>query len=768
LLDFFTPFGAKAYFCLQENKNMKVLTDDAERENQQIVKAYRALLRACKRQLEKGDKKLIREAFNLALDAHKNMRRKSGEPYILHPLAVAQICAEEIGLGTTSIVCALMHDVVEDTDISLADIRMQFGDRVAKIIDGLTKISGVFDQQDKSMQAENFKKMLLTLSDDVRVILIKLADRLHNMRTLDSMSPKSQLKIASETHYVYAPLAHRLGLYAIKTELEDLATKYLEPDNYNFVKEKLQETKLQRNRYIKQFIEPIDSALKDAGFTFEIKGRPKSIHSILTKMKKQNIPFEEVYDLFAIRIILDSELEVEKSDCWKAYSIITDFYRPNPDRLRDWVSTPKGNGYESLHTTVMGPGGKWVEVQIRTHRMDEIAEKGYAAHWKYKDKDASQQSVDGLEEWLARVREILESAETNALDFLDDFKLNLFSDEIFVFTPKGDLRKLPFNATILDFAFDVHSELGSKCIGGKVNNKLVPISFKLTNGDQVEILTSSKQTPKEEWLDIVLTAKAKSKIRDWFKHEKLRSSSMGKEIIERKFTADKIAFTSEYLNDLIYYFKLPSVAELYYRVANDKIDKKELDIAHILETVKKLKLDQAQEARAARANSTNKQPSNLAADAVVLGDDIDMPYSFAKCCNPIPGDDIFGFVTVGEGVKIHRTNCPNAIGLMSNYGYRIIRSKWANTKGKTRAFITTIKLNGIDSVGIVSTIADIISKQLQINMHSIHVSSTEGMFEGIIELEVHDTGQLEELMNKIKAASPLIKVSREDVHQLVK
>jgi guanosine-3',5'-bis(diphosphate) 3'-pyrophosphohydrolase len=737
---------------------MKVLTD-VELENQQIVKAYRNLLKTSRRNLEKGDKKLIREAFNLSLDAHKNMRRKSGEPYIMHPLAVAQICAEEIGLGTTSIVCALLHDTVEDTEITLDVVRMQFGDKVAKIIDGLTKISGVFDQQDKSMQAENFRKMLLTLSDDVRVILIKLADRLHNMRTLDSMSPKSQLKIASETQYVYAPLAHRLGLYAIKTELEDLATKYLEPDNYNFVKDKLQETKSQRNRYIKQFCEPITLALDEGGFKYEIKGRPKSIHSILSKMKKQNIPFEEVYDLFAIRIIVDSEVENEKSDCWKVYSIITDFYRPNPDRLRDWVSTPKGNGYESLHTTVMGPKGKWVEVQIRTSRMDEIAEKGYAAHWKYKDKDA-QPSDGGLEEWLARVREVLENPEANALDFLDDFKLNLFSDEIFVFTPKGDLRKLPGSATILDFAFDVHSELGSKCIGGKVNNKLVPINFKLTNGDQVEILTSTKQTPKEEWLNFVVTAKAKSRIRDWFKHEKMRASQMGKEVIERKFQQDKIQFTSEALQDLLTFFKLPTVSELYYQVANEIIDKKKLDIAHILEEVKRQKKEQVTEAKAAKSNS--KAPVTYAKDAVILGDDIDMPYSFAKCCNPIPGDDIFGFVTVGEGVKIHRINCPNAIGLMSNYGYRVIRAKWANTASKSRAFITNIKLVGIDSVGIVSTITDIISKQLQINMHSIHISSKEGMFEGLIELEVFDTNQLDELMNKIKAASPLIKVSRED------
>lgn len=736
---------------------------DTEKENQEIVKAYRNLLKACRRTLEKGDKKLIREAFDLSLDAHKHMRRKSGEPYILHPLAVAQICAEEIGLGTTSIVCALLHDTVEDTHITLDVVRLNFGEKVASIIDGLTKIGDVFDQQDKSMQAENFKKMLLTLSDDVRVILIKLADRLHNMRTLDSMSPKSQLKIASETLYVYAPLAHRLGLYAIKTELEDLATKYLEAENYNFVKEKLQETKVQRNRYIKQFIEPIEESLSEQGFKFEVKGRPKSIHSILNKMKKQNIPFDEVYDLFAIRIIIDTEYENEKSDCWKVYSIVTDFYRPNPDRLRDWVSTPKANGYESLHTTVMGPKGKWVEVQIRSKRMDEIAEKGYAAHWKYKDKDA-QQGDGGLEEWLAKVREILENPESNALDFLDDFKLNLFSDEIFVFTPKGDLRKLPFNATILDFAFDIHSELGSKCIGGKVNNRLVPLNHPLANGDQVEILTSTKQVPKEDWLHFVITAKAKSKIRDYLKQEKLRSSKMGKEVLERKFRQDKITFNSENLVPLLHYFKLPSVAELYFQVATEKIDKTKLNIAQIIDFMKARKQDEAQHL----VQKKEARPGNLAKDAVIIGDDIDLPYSFAKCCNPIPGDEIFGFVTVGEGVKIHRINCSNAIGLMSNYGYRIIRAKWANTTfDKSRAFITNIKISGIDSVGIVSTIADIISKQLQINMHAISVSSKEGMFEGSIELEVYDTSQLEELMNKIKASSPLIKVNREDMPHAV-
>ena len=713
---------------------------DSEKENQEIVKAYRNLLKSSRRTLEKGDKKQIRKAFDIALEAHRTMRRKSGEPYIMHPLAVAQICAEEIGLGTTSIICALLHDTVEDTDITLDFVKSTFGEKVGVIIDGLTKISGVFDQQDKSIQAENFKKMLLTLSDDVRVILIKLADRLHNMRTLDSMSPKSQLKIASETQYVYAPLAHRLGLYAIKTELEDLATKYLEPDNYNFVKNKLQETKAQRNRYIKTFCEPIEEELKSHGLNFEIKGRPKSIHSILNKMKKQNVPFEEVYDLFAIRIIIDSAYEEEKSDCWKSYSIVTDFYKPNPDRLRDWISTPKSNGYESLHTTVMGPKGQWVEVQIRTSRMDEIAEKGFAAHWKYKDnKDGTPNPDRALEDWLAKVREILESTDENALDFLDDFKLNLYSEEIFVFTPKGDLRKLPSGATIIDFAYDIHTVLGSKCIGGKVNNKLVPISHRLSNGDQVEILSSAKQIPKEEWLDFVITAKAKSKIRDYFKQEKLRASQMGKEVLERKFNSERIPFTSENLTE--------------------KLDRTKMNLMDILEQVKKQKLEHIQEIR---SKQSAPKPKKTQIDAVLLGDDIDLPYSFAKCCNPIPGDDIFGFVTVGEGVKIHRINCTNAIGLMSNYGYRIIRAKWANVESKSHAFITTIKVSGIDSVGIVSSITDIISKQLQINMHSIQVSSKEGTFEGSIELEVFDTIHLEELMNKIKASSPLIKVSRVD------
>jgi GTP pyrophosphokinase len=725
--------------------------NDTDLENKVIVKAYKNLLNILKEK-SKEDKKRIREAFELSLEAHKNVRRKSGEPYILHPLAVAQICAEEIGLGTTSVICALLHDTVEDTDITLEDVKLKFGDKVSRIIDGLTKISGVFDQQDKSMQAENFKKMLLTLSDDVRVILIKLADRLHNMRTLDSMSAKSQLKVASETAYVYAPLAHRLGLYAIKTELEDLATKYLQADSYNFIKHKLHETKSQRTRYINEFVKPLTQDLDALGLVYEVKGRPKSIHSILSKMKKQNIPFEEVYDLFAIRVIIDSEIDNEKSDCWKAYSIVTDHYTPNPDRLRDWVSTPKANGYESLHTTVMGPKGKWVEIQIRTKRMDEIAEKGYAAHWKY--KESGQNNDNGLEAWIGRVREILEHPEQNALEFLDDFKLTLYSDEIFVFTPKGDLRKLPAFASVIDFAFEIHTDVGIKCIGAKLNNKLVPINHILSNGDQVEILTSVKQKPTEEWLNLVVTAKAKAKIREYFKQQRLKTSSMGKEILERKFKISKVSFTSDALSYLIRHFKLASVGELYYQIATEKIDTSKIDIEEIINhEITKPTLE---------VLSKPKKVIKKGNDAVIIGDEeTGMDYSFAKCCNPIPGDEIFGFVTVGEGVKIHRTNCSNATGLMSNYGYRIIRAKWANESLNIRkSFVTSIKVEGIDSVGIVSTITDIISKQLQINMKAISITSNEGSFEGMITLEIMDTQHLEELMQTIKDASPLITVRR--------
>lgn len=728
---------------------------DLEQEKKEILKRYRTLLKACRRTLEKGDKKLIRQAFEMSVDAHKDMRRKSGEPYIYHPLAVATIAAEEIGLGTTSVVCALLHDVVEDTYITLDDIRLQFGDKIARIIDGLTKISGVFDQRTNSLQAENFRKMLLTLSDDVRVILIKLADRLHNMRTLDSMSRNSQLKIASETLYLYAPLAHRLGLYAIKTELEDLSIKYTEAEQYKEIATKLRETKIQRNKYIRTFIEPIVQELERQELVFDIKGRPKSIFSIYNKMKKQNIPFEQVYDLFAIRIIIDSNYETEKSDCWKVYSIVTDFYRPNPDRLRDWISTPKANGYESLHTTVMGPKGKWVEVQIRSKRMDEIAEMGFAAHWKYKDSQSAADS--SLEEWLMKVREILENPDNNAMDFLDDFKLNLFAEEVFVFTPKGELKKLPTNATALDLAFEIHSDVGSRAIGAKVNNRLVPLGHKLSNGDQVEIITSNKQKPNEDWLDFVVTGKAKSKIKLLLKDEKRAIAEMGKEILERKFRNHKVPLTQENLHIVQTYFKLHSLLDLYYYIATDKIDKSDINIEEIL----RYNQSKTIEKKTALEELKTRKKKKGETDSIIIGDDNDLDYTFAKCCSPIPGDDIFGFITIGEGVKVHRTNCPNAIGLMSNYGYRILKAKWAHTPIKNeKAFLAGVKISGIDSVGIISNITNIISQELKVNMQSITVESHEGTFEGRIMLFIYDTAHLDELMTKLRDANSLITVSR--------
>ncbi|RYD72759.1 MAG: bifunctional (p)ppGpp synthetase/guanosine-3',5'-bis(diphosphate) 3'-pyrophosphohydrolase, partial [Sphingobacteriales bacterium] len=604
-----------------------------------------------------------------------------------HPIAVAKIVASEIGLGATSIASALLHDVVEDTDITLEDIEREFGKKTAKIIDGLTKISGVFDTN-SSLQAENFRKMLLTLADDVRVILIKLADRLHNMRTMDFMPRHKQLKIASETIYLYAPLAHRLGLYAIKSELEDLSMKYLEPETYKFIAKKLNEKKAERNMFIKKFVEPIDEIVHEQGLVADVYGRPKSIHSIWNKMKKKNIPFEEVYDLFAIRIILDSAYENEKADCWKAYSIVTDLYRPNPDRLRDWVSSPKGNGYESLHTTVMGPRGQWVEVQIRTQRMNEIAEKGFAAHWKYKESS----NDNGLDQWIQKVREMLNNPEANALDFLDDFKMNLFSDEIFIFTPKGALIQLPLGATALDFAFEIHTDVGATCIGAKVNHKLVPISYKLQNGDQVEIITSSKQTPKEDWLNVVVTAKAKSKIKSSLKEEKRKIAEAGKEILERKLKSLKITYNTDNLQKISYFFKLPSTQELFVNVALGKIELK--DIKEYLSSEKEVE------------NRGPERPENLTVDMVktkmkgsendilLIGEDLQkIDYTLAACCNPIPGDDVFGFVTVSEGIKIHRTNCPNAAQLMANYGYRIVKAKW--NKQQELTFLTGLRIVGI-------------------------------------------------------------------------
>jgi guanosine-3',5'-bis(diphosphate) 3'-pyrophosphohydrolase len=712
-------------------------------------------LRACKPTLQRGDKKEIRKAFDMALESHKNMRRKSGEPYIYHPIAVAQIAAEEIGLGTTSIVCALLHDVVEDTDITLEDIEREFGKKTAKIIDGLTKISGVFDYN-SSLQAENFRKMLLTLADDVRVILIKLADRLHNMRTMDFMPRQKQLKIASETIYLYAPLAHRLGLYAIKSELEDLSMKYLEPDTYKYIATQLNEKKAERTLFIKRFVEPINEILAEQGLTADIYGRPKSIHSIWNKMKSKNIPFDEVYDLFAIRIILDSNPENEKADCWKAYSIVTDLYRPNPDRLRDWVSSPKGNGYESLHTTVMGPKGQWVEVQIRTQRMNEIAEKGFAAHWKYKESS----NDNGLDQWIMKVREMLNNPEANALDFLDDFKMNLFSDEIFIFTPKGALLQLPLGATALDFAFEIHTDVGAKCIGAKVNHKLVPLSYKLQNGDQVEIITSSKQTPKEDWLNIVVTAKAKSKIKSSLKEEKRKIAEQGKETLERKLKSLKITYNTDNLNKLTYFFKLPSTQELFINIANGKIELK--DLKDYLASEKEI------ENRGSSEKSDNQKIEALLSrvkgpesDILLIGEDLQkIDYTLAACCNPIPGDDVFGFVTVNEGIKIHRTNCPNAAQLMANYGYRVVKAKWNRQQELT--FLTGLHIIGIDDVGLINNITKVISGDFKVNMRSITVDTDNGIFDGSIMIFVNDKEHLDNLIKNLLEVKGVTGVTRFD------
>lgn len=734
---------------------------DLEEERKEILKRYRRLLRQAKPILKEGDAKLIKKAFNISLEAHKDMRRKSGEPYIYHPLEVALVCVEEIGLGTTSIVSALLHDVVEDTEWELEDIEREFGYKVMTIIDGLTKIAGVFEYG-SSQQAENFRKMLLTLSDDVRVILIKLADRLNNMRTLGSMPRHKQLKIASETMYLYAPLAHRLGLYSIKNELEDLYLKYTDSFNYEDLVQKISESKAYRNKYIKAFILPIEEELQRQGLRFVIKGRPKSVYSIFSKMKKQGIPFEEVYDLFAVRIILESEVENEKAECWQVYSIVTDFYRPNPDRLRDWISTPRSNGYESLHTTVMSSTGQWVEVQIRTARMDEIAERGYAAHWKYKEKDSSR-APTGLDDWITQVRGLLESNDGNAIEFMDDFRGNLFHEEVFVFTPKGELKVLPIGSTALDFAFEIHTQVGAKCIGAKVNQRLVPISHKLKNGDQVEILTSNKQKPTEDWLNQVVTSRAKAKIKDAIREEKKSSIGDGKEIVQRKLKQMKMEFNSENVEQLRAFFELKTANEFYYRVGKGKIDPTSIKSFKEFKEAQKIQNKPSQEKFKDESTFT-REIKNLKGpdhDQLLIGEDMDVvDYVLAKCCNPIPGDEVFGFVTVNEGIKIHRTSCPNALELLSNHGNRVIKARW--TSQKEIAFLAGLRIIGTDRVGLINDVTKVISSELKVNMRSITVDSDAGIFEGTIKLYVNNTSHLDKLIANLSEVTGILKVSRFD------
>lgn len=735
---------------------------DEEQEKKEIVRHYRALLRSLKPRLKKGDRELVRTAFEMAADAHKEMRRKSGEPYIFHPLAVAQICVEEIGLGVRSAICALLHDTVEDTEVTLEDVERAFGPEIAHIVDGLTKISTVIDSNTSTAQAENFKKILLTLADDPRVILIKLADRMHNMRTLDSMSREKQLKIASETVFIYAPLAHRLGLYNIKSEMEDLAMKYTEQQTYRDIAKRLKETKRERTRYINEFIKPIKEVLQEEGFNFEIYGRPKSIHSIWNKIKKKGVTFEEVYDLFAIRIILDSPVDREKSDCWKVYSIITDFYHPSPERTRDWLSNPKSNGYEALHVTVMGPQGKWVEVQIRTKRMNDYAEKGLAAHWRYKEGSNQSASTEAkFDQWFNQIREILNNPDSNTLDFLADFKSNLFTEEIYVYTPKGDLKILPVSSTALDFAYAIHSAVGNKCIGAKVNYKLVPISHKLRSGDQVEIITSNKQKPTEDWLNYVLTAKAKSKIKDALKEEKRAIAMDGKELLERKLDHLKISTNQHNINELVQFYKQPSPLDLYYQIAIKNIDLKELKQFTVLGD----KLEAPRPAPAKQPEHISEDhvkhqlPSKKDAELIIFGESSDkIAYKLANCCRPIPGDDVFGFITASEGLKIHRTNCPNAAQLLANYGHRVVKTKWV--KNREISFLTGLRIIGMDDVGVIHKITNIISGELKINIAGLTIESREGLFEGLIKVFVHDKEELDELFERLKRLDGIQTVSR--------
>lgn len=725
-----------------------------EQEKKLILREYRALLRSLKPKLKPGDKELLRHAFEMAADAHKTMRRKSGEPYILHPLAVARIGVEEIGLGVRSSICALLHDTVEDTDITLEDIEREFGSEIARIVDGLTKIANVIDVN-ASQQAENFKKILLTLTDDPRVILIKLSDRLHNMRTLDSMKREKQLKIASETVYVYGPLAHRMGLYNIKTEMEDLSMKYLEPEAYREIARKLAETKRERSRYINEFIRPIREKLEKINFEFEIYGRPKSIHSIWNKMKKKGVSFEEVYDLFAIRVILNTTPDKEKEACWKVYSIITDEYTPSPERLRDWLSNPKSNGYEALHTTVMGPQGKWVEVQIRTKRMNEIAEKGLAAHWKYKEGTNDESRFD---KWFQQIREVLNNPDNDSIDFLQDFKTSFLAEEIYVYTPKGDVKMLPVGSTALDFAFSIHSAVGSQCIGAKVNHKLVPISHKLRSGDQVEIITSAKQKPSDDWINIVVTAKAKSKIKDALKEEKRKVADEGKYTLQRKVEGMGAAFNQHNVDVLTAFYKLQSPLDLYYQISVKALDLKELKEFQVLgdklEPPKPVK--PVVEIKTEHAGIPKKD-----AELIIFGESSDkIVYTLANCCKPIPGDDVFGFVTTGKGLTIHRTNCPNATKLLSNYGHRVVKTKWA--RNKEISFLTGLKIVGIDDVGVIHKITNLISGEMKINISAMTIEAKDGLFYGNVKVYVHDKDELDDLVDRLKRLPGIETVDRYD------
>ena len=727
-----------------------------EDENKEIASRYKDMLRNSYQTLSREDKLKIRKAFDFSVEAHKEQRRKTGEPYIYHPIAVAKIVANEIGLGANSICAALLHDVVEDTKASPEDIERIFGKTIAKIVDGLTKISRLNQDKDISIQAENFRKMLLTLNDDVRVILIKIADRLHNMQTLGSMHEDKQIKIASETLYIYAPLAHRLGLYNIKTELEDLGLKYTEPEVYLDIVTGMKESKEEQDRYIQTFSEPIKASLDKEGVKYQIRGRSKSIFSIRRKMRNQSVTFDEVYDKFAIRIIYKSNLKHEKFNAWKIYSIVTDHYSPNPSRLRDWITQPKTTGYESLHTTVMGQEGKWVEVQIRSERMDEIAEKGYAAHFKYKHGAVNE---SGLESWLNRLKETLENPEANAVDFVEQFKLNLYSKEIYVFTPQGDIKSLPKGSTPIDFAFSIHTEVGMHCRAAKVNGRLVQLNHELISGDQVEIITSVNQKPKLAWLDIAQTARAKSKIKGILKEEQKITANEGKEVLDRKLRHLKIPNSEKTYNELVSFFKLKTSFDLFFRIGNGSIDNTQLKkyassrSNAFVNFFKNRIRRSANQAKPVAEENTNNY------DMLVFGEEGEkLNYTFAKCCAPIPGDKVFGFVTIKEGIKIHKYDCPNALGMQSQYAYRILPAKWIDSS--QQAYKVKINISGIDRVGLTNDVTRIISNNLQINIQNMNIAANQGIFQGKLTVEVKNNEQLNKLINQLSKLDGIDKVTR--------
>lgn len=731
-------------------------TISMEEENKEIASRYKDLLKGTYEVLSKKDKDLIRQAFEVAVEAHSEQRRKTGEPYIYHPIAVAKIVAYEIGLGATSIAAALLHDVVEDTHYTIEDIEQLFGETIARIVNGLTKISRLNKEKDASIQAENFRKMLLTLHDDVRVILIKIADRLHNMQTMDAMPGHKQIKIASETLYIYAPLAHRLGLYNIKTELEDLGLKYTEPEVFNDITAKIKASKQEQQTYINTFSETIQKGLSKEHFNYEIKGRFKSIFSIRRKMRKQNVTFDEVYDKFAIRIIFDPNSKDEKFEAWKIYSIVTDYFKPNPSRLRDWISQPKSTGYEALHITVVGPDAQWVEVQIRSKRMDEIAEKGYAAHFKYKQGNVNE---NGLEGWLNKLKETLENQSLNAVDFVEDFKLNLYAKEIYVFTPKGDLKSLPKGASALDFAFSIHTDVGLKCRGAKVNGKLVPLSYELKSGDQIEVITTALNKPNSRWLDFVITARARTKIKAALKDEEKKIAEEGKAILARKLRHLKISFNEKVVNELVTFFKLRTSFDLFFRIGNGAIDNTQLksfvsgrNSAIISYFKNKLR-------RSPSSEVVGEEVVTHKYDALVFGNDEEkLEYKLSPCCNPIPGDNVFGFITINDGIKVHKKNCPNSISLQSNYAYRIIKTKWIDSTKQD--FKVILQINGVDKAGIANNLTRIISNNMGVFIHSINIAGNEGFFDGKLSLSVNNSAQLKKLINSIQRIEGVKKVAR--------